>query len=317
MRMSEKTWKRIDVVFELKSPLHIGYLPFTLVTSPTRYYVPGKNLWGAVTKEATENLFSLPDAKNYQVVGKSIKKNFIFSYFYLYDGEVTYIPEYTKDGLKFGNKKPMDESDFERRFIGSRVLTEIDKNTGTAKNESLHEIEFINDKFRDKCGNVRNTKLIGCIWVKKNAKIEDKEIIINNKGIFIGDFNIVRELILGGESKYGFGMVKLLSMNEEKFPVETEEVDEVKIKIRGKSLPFPLEYDKCIPSKDDKGIHFDGEIELIGGREYPTNDGAKRYENPGRKLVTQTYYFSPGTIIRNIKNENEREFILEWNGTMN
>ena len=77
-------WKRFDVVFALNSPLHIGYLPFTkgLVISPTRYYVPGRNFWGAVTKRLTESLYNDP-TKEYKKIGKQIKENFRFSYFYL------------------------------------------------------------------------------------------------------------------------------------------------------------------------------------------------------------------------------------------
>ena len=102
--MSEDEWKKINVVFKLKTPLHIGYIPFKgSVVSPTRYYVPGRNLWGAVTKRVTEHLCENPTANNYKNIGKQIMENFRFSYFYLYDGKTIYLPRYTDEGVKYGN----------------------------------------------------------------------------------------------------------------------------------------------------------------------------------------------------------------------
>lgn len=172
-------WTRIDVIFTLKSPLHIGYLPFKgSVISPTRYYVPGKNFWGAITKRTTEHLYKDPHGSDYREVGDKIKNNFRFSYFYLYDDKTIYTPSFADDELKYGN---LLLPEFEHKFIGSRVLTAIDKNSGTAKNESLHEVEFIKDKYIDENGEVKTTKIIGCIWVKDNFNFEDnKKILINN-----------------------------------------------------------------------------------------------------------------------------------------
>ncbi|WP_198469985.1 hypothetical protein [Acetomicrobium sp. S15 = DSM 107314] len=45
-------------------------------------------------------------------------------------------------------------------------------------------------------------------YLRENAKIGDKTVIISDKAeILIDGFNIMKELILGGESKYGFGHV--------------------------------------------------------------------------------------------------------------
>ncbi|MCW7078378.1 MAG: hypothetical protein OCU22_04530 [Canidatus Methanoxibalbensis ujae] len=289
-----KMWKKVDVVFKLKSPLHIGYIPFKgSVVSPTRYYVPGRNLWGAITKRVTEYLCEKPKADDYKRIGRQVIENFRLSYFYLYDGRTIYFPRYTDEGLKYGNnKEEITKSEFERRFIGSLISTAIDSN-GTAKDESLHEIEFINNRFKDETGDLKDVKIAGCIWIKENAKIEDKKVIINDKGIFIENFNIIQELILGGESKYGFGHVLLDSINRVESsnlaPFKWKNPEKIEIK-SNEHIVFHLKY--------DKNINFKGDIELLAGRGYfdPQNCG-KASDKPGKVISKPEYYLSPGTKI--------------------
>ncbi len=301
-------WKRLDVVFALKSPLHIGYLPGKgSVISRTRYYVPGKNFWGAITKGAAENLFDCPDAENYHEIGKQITNNFRFMYFYLYDGKTEYMPEFTNSGSKYGK---VDVLEFERKFIGSRISTAIDGAKGTAKDESLHEIEFINNKYRDNSGDIRNTKLIGVIWVKEGAALSDKDgekkIGISNQGIFVDgfNFNLIEKLILGGEQNYGFGLVELESINKERFPIDDVNTNDENIIInikKGNPILSHLKY--------DKNVSFQGDLELLSGREYQKK--SERYRNPGKYTVPPAYYFSPGTRLLPI---DEKQLILEWDG---
>jgi len=304
-------WKRIDVIFTLKSPLHIGYLPFKgSVISPTRYYVPGRNFWGAVTKILTENLYENP-GEEYKKIGEQIKENFRFSYFYLYDGETIFIPKYSEEGLTFGDKKKIDKFQFEYRFIGSRVLTAIDSDSGTAKHESLHEIEFIKDKFSDDGARIKDTKIIGCIWVKENSKLGDYEVQIKNNGIFVNNFNLIKELTLGGEQGYGFGLVELASILDNIFPIEDTPNDKEVNIIVGKDKPIlsHLKYDRNIP--------FKGDLELLSGRGYDiekeSNEKAGYKEKPGSILANLSYCFSPGTSI---DPKDYMRFSLDWNGVI-
>jgi len=362
MGMSENRWQKENFVVRLKSPLHIGYIgyiPFKgPVVSPTRYYVPGRNFWGAVTKRITEHLCKVPEADDYKKIGKQVMENFRFSYFYLYDGKTIYLPHYTDKGMKYGdNKKKITKAEFEHRFIGSIVSTGIDDKTKTAKDKSLHEIEFINNRFRDENGDIKAVKIAGCIWIKKDAKINDKDFKIDN-GIFIDDFNIISELILGGESKYGFGHVLLDLIDKVNFPLEyimkSENHDEqckgeVKIKCgKNKPLIAHLRY--------DREINFEGEVELLTGRGYydpnklknsknekqkfcmdsPSSEGKNNSTddmNPGKVISRPVYYFSPGTVLKKIKEktdeklkkktdekqeEQEESIIckLNWDGTL-
>ncbi|MGQ9720276.1 MAG: RAMP superfamily CRISPR-associated protein [Candidatus Jordarchaeum sp.] len=307
--------KRIDVAFTLKSPVHIGYLPNKgSVIASTRYYIPSKNIWGAITKRATEKLFDNPKTREYRNVGKEVMKNFRFSYFYIYDGETIYLPAYTDEGIKYGDKNIRD---FEHNFIGSRVLTAMDHEKGTAKYGSFHEIEFIKNKFRDEGGNIRITKLIGCIWGKKGCKLPaengEKEVKMGN-GIFVDEINLIETLILGGEQNYGFGVVELESVGTEtKFPIEDNiDRDYVKIKVyKNEPILSHFEY--------DRGICFKGEVELLGGRGYfdieenKSESESQEYKaGPGAILSNTRYCISPGSIVE-VKTDS---VILLGNGIM-
>jgi len=296
--MSDSEWKKINVVFKLKSPLHIGYMPFKgSVVSPTRYYVPGRNLWGAVTKRITEHLCKVPKAGDYRNIGKQVMENFRFSYFYLYDGKTIYLPHYTDKGMKYGN---ITKAEFEHRFIGSIVSTGIDDKTRTAKDKSLHEIEFINNRFREENGDIKPVMIAGCIWIKKNAKIEIKrkeeetyQVKIESNGIFIDNFNTISELILGGESKYGFGHVLLDPTTR----VESSNLAPFKWKVPQK---IEIKSNEHIVAhlKYGKNISFKGDIELLAGRGYfdPQNP-VKASDKPGKVILKPEYYLSPGTKI--------------------
>ncbi len=296
-------WKDIAVSFKLKSPLHIGYMPFKgSVISPTRYYVPGRNLWGAITKRITEHLCENPVGNNYKDIGATVKDNFRFSYLYVYDGINIYFPRYTEHGLKYGN---ITRSEFEHRFIGSQISTAIDS-TGTAKNASLHEIEFINNKFKDTNGNIKDVRIMGCVWVKENAEIGDKTVIISDKAeILIDGFNVIGELILGGESKYGFGHVLFDPSGSIKFPIETVKAEECKIAINDNYIFAHLKYDKT--------IKFKGDIELLTGRGYydPKISGSETSNKPGSAISKPEFYFSPGTYI----DSGTTTYVVNWDGT--
>lgn len=307
---NENKWKKINVVFRLKSPLHIGYTLFKgSVVSPTRYYVPGRNLWGAVTKRTTEYLYRKPRANDYKKIAKCIIENFRFSYFYLYDEKTIYFPCYTEKGFKYGN---LTKAEFEHRFIRSIISTAIDGG-GTAKNGSLHEIEFINNNFKDKNGNINAVKIVGCIWFKENARIGDNEIISNDKGIFIKDFNIIKELILGGESKYGFGHVLLESVNKSEFsnfaPFKWENPEDIKIN----SDELLVAHLKYAPF-----LKFEGNFELLTGRGYfdpeKNENNESNNDKPGKVISKPEYYISPGSTV--ILKEKNFKFEVNWDGTL-
>ena len=312
-------WKRYFVVLRMLRPLHIGYLPFKgSVVSPTRYYVPGRNLWGAFTKQITETLHNSPKPLNYREVGRLLRDNMRFSYFFLYDEESSqvYAPRYTEQGLFYGG---LSEHEFEGRFISSFVSTSIDPEFLRARYQGLHEIEFINPHFRDEKGRIRAVRLAGCIWVGPDADTDTSGVPFN---IVEGDDagvrakgKVIKRLILGGESKYGFGDVELERIDSSDCPGALGDVlsQEPKATLKESTpLPAHLLLDKDF-FEDKDNLSFKGRLELISGRGYFDPDDEKRPSDgkPGSVRWKARHALAPGSYLM-----KDNSFEVNWDGVL-
>lgn len=278
------TWQRVPLCFELVSPLHIGFLPNQprTVVARTRCYVPGKNLWGALTASITSRLYPHPIASNYRDVGESIREQIVFSYFYLSDGAQLFTPDYTEDGLIWGN---LTDGAFRARFIGSRVSTAIGE-AGGAEDASLHEIEFVRHRIGAPGESSQKVLLVGVVWVREDASI-------GHQMLHLEDVLREADLVLGGERNYGFGRVRLVRGNEV-FKADASnwwpEDPEAAIPVDGKH--------PCIghaPYRQDR--MFRGEIEIVAGREYRRNGAGAAFQRPGTEITNAGYCFAPGTRL--------------------
>ena len=198
------SWQKFRVIYELHSPLHIGYHKVGNVQR-TRYYIPARNLWGAVTEALTRRGFSTHGVSsgNYQQVGEWVKKHCAFGYWFVYENSKLLTPCYCKDGLKYGN---LSVSEFERRYLDSHVTTALDPKTNSAQYGSLHEVEFIAPYSR----NGARTQVSGSVFLDDEAKT----ILSEN-----GWRNWLSNLQVGGERRYGFGTLRLVEMKSEGDPI--------------------------------------------------------------------------------------------------
>lgn len=198
------SWQKFRVIYELHSPLHIGYHKVGNVQR-TRYYIPARNLWGAVTEALTRRGFSTHGVSsgNYQQVGEWVKKHCAFGYWFVYENSKLLTPCYCKDGLKYGN---LSVSEFERRYLDSHVTTALDPKTNSAQYGSLHEVEFIAPYSR----NGARTQVSGSVFLDDEAKT----ILSEN-----GWRNWLSNLQVGGERRYGFGTLRLVDMKLEGDPI--------------------------------------------------------------------------------------------------
>ncbi|HBQ28927.1 MAG TPA: hypothetical protein DD719_05985 [Desulfotomaculum sp.] len=322
--MTESKWARLELIYELESPLHIGYLPAKgSVVASTRYYVPGKNFWGAVTKLATESLFKNPIGKYYQDIGEKIREYFRFSYFYILEDDEIYYPSFSKEGLVYGSSKKITKDQFEDKFVGSRVSTAIDFSLKTAQQGTLHEIGFIKNKYRDERGNIKNARISGVVWVRKDAELSMEKgnvlLYIKEDGVYANGLNLLKELTLGGEQNYGFGRVKLIGLSKKQklfFGEENLAANDVIITVKN-SNPIISHVKVFRENKDGNPVYFCGDIELLSGREYPSREN-ERFKKPGKYIVLPEYYYSPGTVfLSKGQNDNvEIDFVLKHDGIM-
>ena len=196
------SWHKFSVTYELRSPLHIGYHKVGNVQR-TRYYIPARNLWGAVTEALTRRGFSTKGVSsgNYQQVGEWVKTHCAFGYWFVYENSQLLTPCYCGDGLKYGN---LSVTEFERRYLDSHVTTALDSKTNSAQHGSLHEVEFIAPYSRQ---NGARTRVSGLVFLDDEAKKElNWEYWLSN-------------LQVGGERRYGFGTLRLVDMKLEGDPI--------------------------------------------------------------------------------------------------
>jgi len=194
MKTSEKNtqiWNVYKIVFQLRSPLHFGYKKMENIQY-TRRYVPAKTIWGALTAAIAKQ----QDKRDYKKIGDSIKSDLRFSYFFLSEngeGIDSLIPNYTTNELKFGGYSKVE---FERRFLDSYASTAVLPVYNSAEEESLHEIEILTH-YNKETGN--SVFLAGYIFEKQN---------LDNPYPWQGALKLLQ---IGGERKYGFGRIELIS----------------------------------------------------------------------------------------------------------
>lgn len=286
-------WKCYELEFKVKSPIHIGYGSKLGIINRTRYYIPGKTMWGAVTATLAREAMDGYEPKLYEDVGDFVREHMNFSYFYpLKDKSVLY-PNYTNNGFGFGenNENFMNKEEFERDFVTSYISTAVDKSSKTAEESSLHEFELL---FPD--------KLLGYLFVdleEKNdygsiycVKLENDEIILEIKKEKFKVFDSIKTIHVGGERNYGFGQLELQKKNIK------EKNNSINLYKSGESIELndlTLETNKlALAHVDIKNLNFEnfrGDIEPLVGREWDksSNKGA------GQCISDPKICLSPGS----------------------
>jgi len=281
------SWQVYEWKFRLKSPLHIGFHKI-MHFFRTRPYVPGKLLWGTLTAKLTPMI----GINDYQKTGMFLKKAFRFGYLYPYVEGKLYIPLYTEEGLKFGDLK---QNDFEEKFISSLASAAIDAESLTAEEGMLHEVEYINPYTTD---DGKPVYLKGLLWLRefeendiRLSRNNDELIIIYNKISFNFKDPLSNRFQIGGERKYGFGLVELKEFNK----ISSNEFNEWSGKWdeEDEEVCISINSDNPIWSHllYSNNISIKGNIEPLVGREWEAEKGA------GRKLISHGLFWTPGSVL--------------------
>ena len=188
------TWTHYRLVFRLESPLHIGYRK-TGNLMQTRRYVPGKNLWAALTERLVHLAGQAPNAQADQRVGAVLKQSFRFGYLWpTYEGRTSgWAPHFPWS----------DPAHWDYLYLDSRVGTAQMPTSRTADEGSLHEVEFIAPYTREG----RPVYLAGDLWVHKDVP---GNIQVNGQSIPLNWQTALQRLQIGGERTYGWGRLRLV-----------------------------------------------------------------------------------------------------------
>ena len=294
------SWCLYTWTFHLKSPLHVGFHKI-MHFFRTRPYVPGKLLWGALTAKLTPML----GIDDYQTVGEFLKKAMRFGYLYPYVEDKFYLPKYTERGLMFD---PLTENEFEKKFISSMASAAIEPDSLSAEEGMLHEIEFISPYTID---DGKPVYLKGLVWIREFAengisisRDNDKLIITNDRTNVDFKNQLANQFQIGGERKYGFGLVRLKEFNE----ISGNEMNILPGKWREKDGEVCITINSDTPIWShilcSNNINIKGNIEPLVERDWDTEKGA------GRRLTPYGLFWCPGSILCEDKTFRITEFGL-------
>lgn len=269
-------WRVYQVTYELRSSLHIGYHKVGNVQR-TRYYLPARNAWGAVTERLTRSGFRPPGASegDYRAVGEWVRSHCAFTYWFFRDGETLLVPRYSDGGLYYGD---LTESDFEREYLAAHVTTALDPATTSAEAGSLHEVETLVAHGRD---GVRH-HMVGWLFLDDDARR-----FFGNDGTWR---RWLGELYVGGERRCGFGH---LQMSDDGWkPQEGGRICEgYRVRCDRARPRIEVTAEKpFLAHTPTEGIHARGSIEPVVGRETVDSSGF------GGKLTRGEVCWVPGSI---------------------
>ncbi len=204
-------WRQYQIVFRLKSPLHVGYRKVGNLMQ-TRPYVHGKILWAALTSRLTRDYDNGSSGEAYNNNGQNLQKYFRFGYLWPalpreritevknWDDLKTYFFFEIKDASYinklYPNPVPIKSALFDYYFLDSRAGTAQDQYGFGAEEGTLHDIEFIAPNARK--GGLP-VYLTGTIWVDS-----DIQGSLNNWE------KCLEHIRFGGEQSYGMGRVELI-----------------------------------------------------------------------------------------------------------
>lgn len=272
------TWQCFRLTYELHSPLHIGYHKVGNVQR-TRYYIPARNLRGAVTERLTRSGFD-PDGRSqgdYGKIGRWVQEHCVFTYWFVCDvnGDPL-VPCYTEDGLRYGNLTP---AQFERRYLGVYVSTALDPAATAARTGSLHEVEYIAPKWPDEHGLVHTTRVTGWLFLDDKAcsHLSDEA----KRCSWLG------RLQVGGERRYGFGQLRLKDFGQSDPPAGYS------VLLNGSRPRLRIQTEKPLLAHTlANNVRAHGQIEVLVGRETTQSHTFGGQLTPGRVC------WAPGSVVK-------------------
>ena len=263
------------LIFKQNQPIHIGSAKWGVVKE-TDIFISGQTMWGALTNTYIKKI------KEFNNKLEEVQKIFeqISNFFPSLDGENILKPSYKDGKFHLGD---FSEDEFKAYFVDTLVQTAIEPINRKAKDESLHEIDYILPKpkaeFREKIEkkfNITNLHWIGIINISEEYKDFFKEGL---------------KIYIGADSRYGYGeleLVEIKKLNDNDKNFWWLENGEIEIK-ENQASPYFIEL--------SKGIKFKGEILLLSELDFLQNTpvikeanffinvGSKIEENINKKFI--------------------------------
>ena len=208
------TWQMYRWVWQLRSPLHVGYGPAGALNR-TRLYIPARNMWAALTAEIAREQAGGATFPDYQNIGQLLQENFRFTY--LYPAEqvnrrwLAWLPRYVQKENKVGfywyreDGASLSNHRFRHRLLYTQPGTAIAPSTDTAEEGTLREVEYIRPFWQTKgTEEPQPVAFVGYLFLREPWP----------PGINRNTLQKVQELYVGGETRYGFGRLALVPYSD-------------------------------------------------------------------------------------------------------
>ncbi len=209
------SWTLYRWVWQLRSPLHIGHTPAGALNR-TRLYILARNMWAALTAEIARQRAgsSFPD---YEDIGRELREQVRFTY--LFPAEqvrgrwYAWLPRYKDgDGLRWHREDDdtasLPDRRFRRRLLHTQPSTAIAPGSGAAEEGTLREVECIaahwTPEQRQTHSSPSPVAFVGYVFLKDTLPQHLQSALKD-----------VREVFIGGETRYGFGHLVLLPFSEQ------------------------------------------------------------------------------------------------------
>jgi hypothetical protein len=264
-------WRIHEVVFRLRSPMHIGCGKVGNLQR-TRPYVTGRVLWGALSmrlaRDEADGRGPATDSEKYRRIGKWVHESLAFTYFY----------PATSSGMEFKPAWPwIDESAFKCRFLRSYAGTALVYPQQSAAEGMLREVEYISPRTLDTGAPVF---LMGYIFEREGCDLKWQSAL--------------NRLQLGGERGYGWGDVKLAKISQ----ITQNRLFDGAATFKGDSrvLIVQLPVDgRLLAHAKAAGLLAAGDVEPLVGREWRSDNN--RYRHAGQHVEFNDVCFTPGSVV--------------------
>ena len=268
------TWRTHEVVFRLRSPLHIGFSTIGNLRR-TRPCVIGRTIWGALTMRITRNrtaVGSANDSRAYREVGQRIHDSLAFTYFF----------PALKNGDGYAVQWPWEnKQSFRHRLIRGFAGTTQNPFGQSAEEGSLREVEFLSPHAADTGEPVF---LRGYVF-EKNGDVPDWRGALNR-------------LQLGGDRGYGWGDVRLAEPVRERTDGSLFDGAATVRLDRDRPVVELAENGRLLAHARADGLPASGEVEPLVGREWQSDHQNPRYRHAGQHVDFSGIRFAPGGTVK-------------------
>jgi len=261
------------LVFKQNQPIRISSAKWGVINE-TEIFIPGWTMWGALTKAF--NVLNKKDLSNNQDLFENI--TCFYPFFEKNNGHILF-PQYLNGNFMLGNKS---EDEFKFDFLDTITSTAIISEHRRAKDESLHELEFLLPKSKNE------SEIGGLYWVG---------LVGFNGNTHITNFlTIGLKIYVGADSRYGFGELELIEFDQaNKDYLQKYQIDEEGYFSAGNNEPLVnyLEF--------SNNLTFEGELLLLAEFDFRQNIP---------KVTEARYFINVGSKIK-IENIDPKNYKLK------